>query len=62
VMSKAVSALTKFAAAGALSVCSAVSALAGSYTQPGSTIGPLAGARDGRVAGSLFSHGAMQVG
>jgi hypothetical protein len=38
------SALTKFAAAGVLSLCSAVSALAGSYTQPGSTIGPPAGA------------------
>ena len=38
------SALTKFAAAGVLSLCSAVSALAGSYTQPGSTIGPPQGA------------------
>ena len=38
------SALTKFAAAGVLSLCSAVSALAGSFTQPGSTIGPPAGA------------------
>ena len=38
------SALTKFAVAGALSLCSAVSAVAGSYTQPGSTIGPPAGA------------------
>ena len=37
------SALTKFAAAGAFSLCSAVSALAGSYTQPGSTIGPPVG-------------------
>ncbi len=36
-------ALTKFAAAGFLSLCSALSALAGSYTQPGSTIGPPAG-------------------
>ena len=38
------SALTKFAAAGVLSLCSAVSAVAGSYTQPGSTIGPPIGA------------------
>ena len=38
------SALTKFAAAGVLSLCPAVSALAGSYTQPGSTIGPPQGA------------------
>jgi len=38
------SALTKFAAAGVLSLCSTVSALAGSYTQPGSTIGPPQGA------------------
>jgi Putative MetA-pathway of phenol degradation len=38
------SALTKVAAAGVLSLCSAVSALAGSVTQPGSTIGPAAGA------------------
>ncbi len=36
--------LTKFAAAGVLSLCSAVSAVAGSYTQPGSTIGPPQGA------------------
>jgi len=38
------SALTKSAAAGALLLCSAVSAVAGSYTQPGSTIGPPVGA------------------
>ncbi len=38
------SALTKFAAASVLSLCSAVSALAGSFTQPGSTIGPPQGA------------------
>lgn len=36
--------LTKFAIAGALSLCSVASAVAGSYTQPGSTIGPPAGA------------------
>src|SRR5271166_6429152 len=38
------SALMKIAAASALWLCSAVSALAGSVTQPGSTIGPAAGA------------------
>jgi len=37
-------ALTMFAAAGVLSICSLASAVAGSYTQPGSTIGPPAGA------------------
>ena len=37
-------ALTRFAAAGALSLCSTVSAVAGSMTQPGSTIGPALGA------------------
>ena len=36
-------ALTKFAIASALSLCSFASAVAGSYTQPGSTIGPPAG-------------------
>ena len=36
--------LTKFASGLVLSLCSAVSALAGSVTQPGSTIGPAAGA------------------
>ena len=34
----------KLAAAGVLSLCSVVSALAGSFTQPGSTIGPPQGA------------------
>jgi hypothetical protein len=37
------SALTKLATAGLLSLCSIVSSLAGSVTQPGSTIGPAQG-------------------
>src|SRR5262249_21697348 len=36
--------LTKLAAAGALSLCTAVPALAGSVTQPGETVGLNAGA------------------
>ncbi|TMJ87278.1 MAG: transporter, partial [Alphaproteobacteria bacterium] len=35
---------TKFAAAGALSLCTAVPALAGSVTQPGETVGLNVGA------------------
>ena len=64
------SALTKFAAAGVVSLCSAVSALAGSYTQPGSTIGPAAGAplppglffQDYITQGSRTSPSDLQLG